>query len=49
MIILRKRRKPPSTVLSVRNTADPKLPTILGIVGSTRNMDLSKKGSKTQQ
>ena len=46
MIILRKRRKPPSTVLSVRNTADPKLPTILGIVGSMRMIELSREGSR---
>ena len=44
MIILRKRRKPPSTVPSVRNTAEPRLPAILGIVGSTRKTELSRKG-----
>ena len=43
MVILRKRRNPPNTVLSVRNTAEPNLSAILEILGSTRKTELSRK------
>ena len=45
-VILRKRTNMRNFVPSARNMEEPRLPTILGIVGSRRKMDLSKKGSR---